>query len=152
MRANPGWLFANRRNTPPRAGMAQRQRRWPLAARERRLVEAAEPSDPPGELRESLKQLLAPEVGPAYRCRIVLGVRCLPQQEIAEAHLATGTNNQVEIGQAGRIKVLINELLGHVLRQDALSQHAPNGARDLVARAIVEGHVQNQTGVGSGQF
>src|SRR5579859_4868663 len=66
------------------------------------LAEAAETPNPPAELREGLVELLAPEVGPAYRCRIVLRVGGLPKQEIAQPHLATRANHQVqiEIGRA----------------------------------------------------
>src|SRR5437870_4411844 len=83
--------------------VAQAARRTPQRetrnARRGTLRKAAEPSDPPAELREGLVQLLAPEVGPAYRCRIVLGIRRLPQEEVAEAHLATGPNHQIQVGQ-----------------------------------------------------
>src|SRR5438067_13602278 len=83
------------------------------------LRKAAEASCPPAELRESLVQLLAPEVGPAYRCRIVLGIRCLPQQEVTEPHLATGANHQVEVRQAGCVEVPVDDLFGDVFGRDA---------------------------------
>src|SRR5215813_3252510 len=65
---------------------------WP------RLDESAEPSHAPAELREGRVQLFAPKIGPAYWCRIVLGICRLPQQKVAQAHLATGADDQVKVG------------------------------------------------------
>jgi hypothetical protein len=43
---------------------------------------------------------------PAERLgNIQLGVGDLPEQEIADAHLAGGADEQVRIGQAGRVQV-----------------------------------------------
>src|SRR5512133_864643 len=97
-----------------------------------RSVQAAEPSDAPAELRESLVQLFAPEVGPAYRCRIVLRVRRLPQQEVAEAHLATRTNDQIQVGQPGRVQVPIDDVFGNVRGGDALREQPSHGPGDLL--------------------
>src|SRR5919202_5015973 len=64
-----------------------------------RSDESAEPPHASSELGESLQQLVSPKIGPACRSRIVLRVCCLPEQEVAEPHLAAGANDQVEIRQ-----------------------------------------------------
>src|SRR5438874_4994045 len=115
--------------------MARPRRRSPAATRVGPLGEAAEPSCPPTELRESLKQLLAPEVGPAYRCRIVLGIGCLPQQEIAEAHLASRPDDQVEIRQTRCIQVAVDQIFGNLFCSNARGEHALDGSGDLLATA-----------------
>src|SRR5947209_9180827 len=98
--------------------VAQAARRTPQRAtrnaQRATLRKAAEPSGPPAELREGLVQLLAPEVGPAYRSRIVLGIRRLPQQEVTEAELTTSADDEVQVGQPGRVEMLIDELFGEL--------------------------------------
>src|SRR5438132_9413865 len=120
--------------------VAQAARRTPQRetrnARRGTLRKAAEPSDPPAELREGLEQLLAPEVGPAYRCRIVLGIRRLPQEKVAEAHLATRADHQVELGQTRGVQVLVDQLLGNVFGSNAAGHRPLHRSHDLLATAI----------------
>src|SRR5262249_9366430 len=118
-----------------------------LSQRERESAQAAKPSGAPAELREGCVQLFAPKIGPACWCRIVLGVRRLPQQKVTQAHLATGADDQVELGQTSRVEVLFDQLLSDLLGCHAALDDPPHGAGNLMARAVVEGDVQHQARV-----
>src|SRR5208337_1126135 len=70
-----------------------------------------------------LQQLGAAKVGPEGLGDVDLGVGDLPQQEIAQPHLAAGANDQVELGQAVRIEMVCDALLVHLqMFQAAISR------------------------------
>src|SRR5207248_109514 len=85
-------------------------------------------------------------------CRIVLGIGCLPQQEIAEAHLASRPDDQVEIRQTRCIQVAVDQIFGNLFCSNARGEHALDGSGDLLATAIVECNVQDQASVALGQL
>ena len=65
---------------------------------------ATEAARPPGELRKSRIEGIRAEVGPQDIAHVELGVGRLPDEEVREALLAAGPDDQVGIGQAGRVE------------------------------------------------
>ena len=57
-------------------------------------------------IHECLVQVPAPEVGPQGVGDPDLGIGDLPEQEVGDAQLATGADQQVRIGLAGGVQVL----------------------------------------------
>ena len=83
------------------------------------------------------------EVGPQHVGEVELGVRRLPDQEVADALLATGADEQVEIGQVGRVQARPNGLL--VDRRPGARpsrQRRRTRVDDLRAAGVVEGDVE----------
>ena len=70
------------------------------------ILQLAEPALTLAEREQGLVQLVFIEIGPQRHRRGILRVRGLPDQEIREAHLARGANDEVGIGQAGAVKVI----------------------------------------------
>src|SRR5690606_4270240 len=101
---------------------------------------------------ERQEQLFAAKVWPECRGRVILGVRRLPDEKVAEAHFAASADNQVGIGLAGSVEVIGQDLLGHGLRGYALGEDRSHGVDDLRATTVVEGDVQDDPLIVSGQF
>ena len=78
------------------------------------LAEAAVAAFPLLEFRNAFQQLQASEVGPQCLRHVDLGVGELPEQEVAEPHLAAGANHQVRIGQMACLEVPRNGFFIHV--------------------------------------
>src|SRR5204863_9179689 len=100
-----------------------------------------------------LEMLLA-EVGPQRVDEHQLGVGALPQQEIADALLAAGTDQQVGIGHAGGQQLALEQALVDLLRRQLARRHLAGKIagrlHDLVARAVVDADVDVDAGVAAG--
>src|SRR5438874_1901856 len=83
--------------------------------------DAAELAVPAAELDQGLVERLLVEVGPQGGRGVVFGVGRLPDEEIAQAHLACRAHDQVGIGQARGEQVLGDGLLGYLLRLETRS-------------------------------
>src|SRR5712671_4639088 len=66
-----------------------------------------------------LEQIVAPEVGPERFSDPDLGIRDLPQQEIADAHFAAGPNEEIGIRLTGGIQKVAEGALVERFRRDA---------------------------------
>ena len=90
------------------------------------------PSQGPGEL-------LGVKVGPQDVGEVQLSIGHLPEQEVADARLAAGADEQVHLGHAGGAEVLSQVWLGEVLGTGAgVGQGPPlHGLHDVPAPAVV---------------
>src|SRR5437660_12512869 len=84
----------------------------------------------------------AAEVGPQRLGDPDLGIRDLPEQEIADAHLAARTDQQIGIGLAAGVEEGAESLLVQIVRRHARRDRAPRGIDDLGASAIVQRDVE----------
>src|SRR5207245_8255333 len=95
------------------------------------------------------------EVGPQGVGHVHLGVRELPEEEVAEAHLATGADQEVGIRDAVRAEVPGERAGGDLLRVEVAAPHAPRDgarrARDLLAPAVAHGEDHGHAGVAPGR-
>ena len=96
----------------------------------------------------------APCRSPATACRRTPARRRpLPEQEIADALLAAGADQQVGIGHAGGQQLALEaglvDALGRQLAGRDLAREAAGRLQDLVARAVVDADVDVDAGVGA---
>src|SRR5471032_1376058 len=82
------------------------------------------------------------------------GVGALPEQEVADALLAAGADQQVGIGHTGGQQFLLEQLLVDLLGGELAGRHLAredaSGAQNLVARAVVYADVDVDPGVAAG--
>ena len=98
----------------------------------------------------AFEQVAAAEVRPQRVGHPDLGIGDLPQQEVADAHLAARANQQVRIGLAGRVEKAREALFVQVLRIETRGHGAAGGVDNLGAAAVVERDVEQHAGVGRG--
>ena len=67
-------------------------------------AQAAEPPVALLVVQNGVQQIGAPEVGPQSVRDVQLGVRDLPEQEIADAHFTRGPDQKIGIGKARRVE------------------------------------------------
>src|SRR5262245_46493942 len=103
-------------------------------------ADAAIASLTPTKLRDRLLKVLLAEVGPQRVDKHQLGIGALPQQEIADALLAAGADQQVGIGHARRQEFTLEALFVDGVRRQFARGDLPGEAsgrlQDLVARAV----------------
>src|SRR5260370_15708195 len=63
---------------------------------------------------DGLEQMGAAEIRPEGLGNVDFGVRRLPEQEVAQAHLAAGADHQIKFAEVARLKVAIDRLLIYV--------------------------------------
>src|SRR5689334_1014969 len=106
------------------------------------------------ELGDGALEVLLAEVGPQRVDEHQLGVGTLPEQEIADALLAAGADQQVGIGHAGGQQLALEQVLVDLLRRDLAGRDLPGEAagrlHDLVARAVVDADIDVDAGVAAG--
>src|ERR1051326_4647710 len=90
---------------------AVRTRFISIIAAGRRFVQAAVTALALLEFLDGLKQVIAAEVWPVELGDINFRIRSLPEQEVAEAHLAASSDHQIELGQMTGVHVAINRFL-----------------------------------------
>src|SRR5690242_10687998 len=93
------------------------------------------------ELDKGFQQPRAVEVRSQGVRNKYLGVPDLPQQKIADPHLAAGSNEQIRIGQTPGIKVPLNVGFRQLFRaaiSAPFSQQRIRGIQNLRASAIVQ--------------
>src|SRR5258706_8535143 len=119
-----------------------------LATRDaRELLLAREPAEAAFALSivvDRLPQVCGAEVGPEDRCRPVLAVGGLPDQEVREPPLAAGADDQVGVGHAARREVLADRLLVDRVGRYAQRRHLAHRVDDIAAPAVVERHRQRE--------
>src|SRR5512145_3057187 len=87
--------------------------------------DAAEASLPLLEEGERLEVLALAELRPHALADVDLGVGELPQEEVADAHLAAGADEQVRVGDAGGAQVLRDGAGGDAPRVELAALDAP---------------------------
>src|SRR5207249_5000116 len=104
---------------------------------------------------ERLEVVALAEVGPQGVGHVHLGVRELPEEEVAEAHLAAGADQEIGIRDAARAEVLGERAGGDPVGVELAAPDAPGagarGARDLLAPAVADGEDHGHTGVAPGR-
>ena len=90
----------------------------------------------------TLEQVVAAKVGPERRRDPELGVRDLPEQEIADPHLARGADQEVGIAHPVGVEIRGEKRLVHLIRVDAARPHVfgepPGGVADLGPAAVID--------------
>src|SRR5712664_969997 len=98
------------------------------------------------EFQQGLQQPRAVEIRPEGFCDENLRIRNLPEQKIAHAHLAAGTDQQIGVRQAFRVQVPRELLLGDLIGCSpavAFGKYRVHGIDDLRAPAIIQRHAQD---------
>src|SRR5512143_2191089 len=72
------------------------------------------------ERLERADQLAAVKIGPVNRGAVILGVSSLPDQEVAQAHLAGRADHQVGVGLVLGVQVAPEDLFRDLLRRQAV--------------------------------
>ena len=113
--------------------------------------ETSKPAVAAGVFLDGLAQMRFAEIGPERGRDDKFGVGDLPEEEVAQAHFATGANEQIGVGQVAGVEVLGDDLFGDFGGVDvALLDLGGDGADafdDLDACAVAEGEDEGQTGV-----
>ena len=117
----------------------------------------AEPAFAPVIFGNRAFQRGAVEIRPIGRHEHQLAIGGLPEQEIRQPLLAAGADDEVGVGQVRRVEVLADQVGGDRFEArcaPALTSAASRarGARDLLARAVVEGDDQREPVVVLGQL
>src|SRR5439155_4943331 len=93
------------------------------------------------------EQVTAAEIGPQRFGDPDLRVGNLPQQEVADAHLAARPDQQVGIGLAGGVEKIAEPPLVELVGRDAGRQRAPCRVDNLRTTTVVERDVEPHPGV-----
>lgn len=88
---------------------------------------------------EGLVDVVDVEVGPVGGGGDEFGVGTLPEEEVGEAHLAGGADDEVGVREAGGVEVMGKEGVVYLVRGYAFGDDAADGLHDLGAAAVVEG-------------
>src|SRR6267154_1174144 len=144
-RAFPPALRETLRDPPAHAGFALGFLDLLAGASEAALALAI-----PGDRRV---ELLGVEVRPQRRGEIQFGIRKLPKQEIADALLATGANEQVGFGRVVEREVRSELLLGVPLgRKRGAAHELQQGLHQIPAAAVVGCNRERESHVARGEF
>ena len=118
--------------------------------------QTAEPAFPPGVFGDRPFQRGLVEIRPVDRHEHQFAVGRLPHQEIRQPLLAAGADDQIGIGNIGRVEISA-ERIGIDRRRIALAlrdlaRQPLRRVGDFLARAVIEGDDEVELGVGPGQF
>src|SRR5436309_7832993 len=95
-----------------------------------------------------LEQVAPAEIGPQRVGHPDLGIRDLPEQEIADAHFAARPDQQIRIGLARRVEKPGEPPLVEIVRPQAGRDRAARRVHDFGAAAVVQRDVEQHPGVG----
>src|SRR5437773_3882302 len=110
----------------------------PRGVRVGRRGDVAEAPRTAAEVGHGGRQVLAVEVGPRARREVELGIRALPQQEVAQPLLAARAHDEVDVRRAvGAARLAQTAREGRPLR--LTGRQMRRGADDGVARGVVDG-------------
>src|SRR5438309_4744353 len=105
---------------------------------------------------ERLQVLTLAEVGPQRVRDVDLGVGELPEEEVAESHLAARPDEEIGIGNTGGGKVPGHRARGDVVGLQLTTAHpprdGPRGPRDLFPAAVADGQDDRHAGVPLGRL
>src|SRR5262249_25469790 len=83
-------------------------------------------------VKQRRKEVAFVEVRPKRISDVNLSISNLPQQEIAYAHLAAGSDQQVRIGQRTSVKISMNGLFVYLFRINASRGHVTRNSLNRV--------------------
>src|SRR2546425_6393247 len=86
---------------------------------------------------DGFEQMAPAEVGPERLGDPDLGIRDLPEQKVAHAHLAARADQQIGIGLPGGVEEVAETPLVEIVGIDPRGEHALRGIEDLGAAAVV---------------
>src|SRR5271169_3597033 len=115
-------------------------------------LDGAEPSYPALELHHRLVQVTATHVGPQDVGEEELAVSDLPEEEVRDAGLARGADDEVGVGHVREVEVTPDGLLVDLVGRSALRDEGPDGIDDLGATAVVERHRHDHPRVVPGEL
>ena len=104
----------------------------------------AEASFPVAEIPNRVFQILRAKFGPEHRAEIQLGIRRLPNQEIAESILAGGSDDEVGIREMGGVEIAGDEGIIDLVRRDAVGDNPANRGEQLLPTSIIERKRENE--------
>src|SRR5215467_1320705 len=105
------------------------------------------------ELCERAHELLLGELRPHASREVELGVRALPEEEIAEALFAAGANEEIDIADREGIVRDLREQVREALARQLLAVRERGGLHDGLARRVIDGDAEMQvSAVGGGRF
>src|SRR5574338_1033459 len=110
--------------------------------RVRSIGSAAEAPFAAREVGQGLVAVLRRELGPVLGAGDQLGVRRLPDQEVAGPHVPAGPDEQVDVRLAARVQVGREMGLVDGLRIDPRGDELPGGVHDLRPARVVEADVE----------
>src|SRR5215203_5565805 len=114
-------------------------------------LDAAPAPGPGPERLQSPQKLLGGEVGPQRFRHVELGVGYLPEQEVRDAQLAAGPDQQVDLGYVGGVEVTGERHLVDVLRRETVCDYPAGGVHDLGASSVVERDVDVEVVIARGK-
>src|SRR4029077_14570760 len=97
----------------------------------------------PAELRERGAEIARAELGPRPRREDQLGVGALPEQEVAQALLPAGPNQEVDVGR-GRAPGDLAQPTGERRARRLRARAAPSGLGEGVAGGVVDGQAEGE--------
>src|SRR5919108_638203 len=96
------------------------------------------------------------EIRPQCLAEVQLGVGEIPQQEIADAVIAAGADEQVRVAGVGQRQLARETLLVDGVERHGAARHlrgdAPRGLHDIPASAVAHRHLQLEARVGAGEL
>src|SRR5712692_3021855 len=99
--------------------------------------------------RDRRIELPGVEIRPQRRGEVQLGVSKLPEQEIADALLATGANEQIRFGRVVGSELLLGVSLG---RQRAAARQLQQSLQQIPAAAIIGGNGESEPRIARGEL
>src|SRR5439155_22806231 len=138
---------------PPAQWRARRSRRAP-AGYGTSSGDVAEAPLAPLVVEDSVEQVAPGDVGPEHGRHVQLGVGELPQEEVRDAQLARGANQQIRIAPGSSVELLAHSVFIDVLEpsralQDFLGEQ-PRRPRQLGARRVGDAQVERQLPTAAG--
>src|ERR1700674_6086234 len=112
----------------------------------------AEATDAPLVGGDRLIEVGVGEIGPERLGAVELGVRRLPEQEIAESHLAGGADHEVRIGQPPCVEMTRQAGIVEGGQVRALSRQFSDGVDDLLPAAVIDRNIEDRFGADPGSF
>src|SRR6266850_4605737 len=114
---------------------------------------AAEPAFPAAVGVNGASQCLSVEIRPQLVGEVELGIGQLPQQEVADALLAAGTDEQIGLGRVAHRQVRGKMGLAvRILRIRQFPHHAVDRLQDVPASAVIGGNGEREPVVAGGQL
>ena len=99
------------------------------------------------ELGDGLEEVARAEVGPEDRRHVDLGVGDLPEEVVRDAHLAARADEEVGVGQTGRVETRLDRGLVDLLGLEASGLHlhreGAHRVRELGPPRVVERDVED---------
>src|SRR6266540_5206592 len=114
-------------------------------------LDASEAALAMAEVVHGPRQLFLAEIGPVERRAPVLRVGGLPEQEVAQPHLASRANDQIRVTQTTGVEIAAEELFVQLFGGDPVPNQFSRRLDDLGPAPVVEGDVERKAAIVAGQ-